>query len=298
MKKHILTLVCVTAVMITVFCSCDMLRLDAWTDPSATNTTATLPPFTTLPQITQTTAIDNPTQPTQPTTIPTPTSTTIPTPTGTTVPEIPESWPEFAITRFLTDINRNGDIAPGDGVETPGTLPTVESIPVADQSIVGETVMIVFARLQQAIPFYYACDVNTGAERLVVVVTAERIPLLLVLETQLGGANALCEKIRTQAEFPAKILAITNISYEEGNVYAYNAAYSVYGISAQEQFDIFTETDTPQNGRFMGIFGTDSAGGFLCVMKGSGEDSISAALEGNFAVFYRIFERFSLMELL
>lgn len=204
-----------------------------------------------------------------------------------------DPWQEFAITRFLTDTNRNGQI-PGDTLEVPGALPAVEQIPVADQSQVGETVMIVFAQTQQAIPFYYSCDANTGAERLVVVVTAERIPLLLVFETQLGGLDVLCEKMQTQTEFAARILAITNISPEEGNIYAYNACRFTDKIPKQEQFDIFENAETPQYGKYMGIFGTHSSGAFLSILKGNATNTASIALQNNFAVFERIFERFSL----
>ncbi len=151
------------------------------------------------------------------------TSGTYPVPTTTAAPVV---WPhEAALDRFLTQVNHEGTIGYDPSAEpvAPGTLPDVKFIPTADQSMVGSRVPIILAQEQQAIPFYYSYDTVTGIERLAVVLQADRIPMLIIFETTLGGLNGLCEKIAKQEPFEATILSMTNISYQEG-MYTYNAA--------------------------------------------------------------------------
>lgn len=216
--------------------------------------------------------------------------------TGTTTqPSSPVAQPAqtYALEQFLTEVNRSGEVdwSQADGPQAPGTLLDAAWIPAADQSQVGKTVNIVFSQEQPAVRFYYVAEAEL--ERLAVVVPAESLPLLIVFETNLGGAEALREKLANQQPLEAKILAMVNVCYEEGNEYAYNACRDVSGLADGELLDLFTPS-TAAEGRYLGIFGTTSNGDAIAVLKGCAADAASEALEEDFAVFWRMITRFSL----
>lgn len=195
--------------------------------------------------------------------------------------------------QFLTEVNRSGEVdwSQQDGPAAPGALPQPEWIPAADQSRVGQTVHIRFSQEQPAVRFYYA--VEAELERLAVIVPAESLPLLIVFETNLGGAEALREKLANQQPIEAKILAMVNVCYEEGNEYAYNACRDTAGLADGELLDISTPS-TVAAGRYLGVFGNASNGDAIAVLKGSAASSASEALEEDFTVFWRIITRFTL----
>ena len=159
--------------------------------------------------------------------------------------------PGLTLFRFLEDTNSNGQITPIEEQEAPGDLPEMWRIPQPDQSRIGETVSIVLAKWHRAIPFYYSCT-EDGTERLAVFLSAEKIPMLMVLETQLGGVTELCKKISSGAEFQGKILAMANISWEEGNIYAPNVCIYTDDIPATE---LLTDGTTLVAGECVGIAG-------------------------------------------
>ena len=225
---------------------------------------------------------------------------TVPTDPNPTVPtqptEAPDAWQAYAFTRFLTDTNLNGRIAPTGTIEAPGTLPDVSRIPAADQALVGQTVTVIFARMQQVIPFYYLCEGAAGTERLAVVIQTDRIPLLLVLETRLGGLPGLCDVIRRQESFEARILAATNISFEEG-MYAGNAVRRDYALDPSEIYDLLEGEVLPEAGVFLGAFGTDDQGMPVAILKGSDGPDLSSGLQEDLSVYHKIYTRFDLLHL-
>lgn len=199
---------------------------------------------------------------------------------------------EAALTRFLTRRNYFGHPAAEEELVPPGTLAQVDAIPPADQSMVGKTVPILFAEKQSAICFHYLYDADTGTERLSVIVPAV-LPLLIVFETQLGGAEALCEKISQEAVFDAKILAFVNISFEE-NMYAV-AAGSVYEEATYKVIDI-SDPGELAPGEYVGIVGK-SGETYISDMKGADPLSANEDLQKNLGVYYRMYTRFSLEHL-
>lgn len=212
----------------------------------------------------------------------------------------PQTWySDAALTRFLTDVNYNGSILPGGELDAPGTPPDVELIPPADQSMLGQTVSIILAQEQQAIPFCYVCDKTTGTERLAVILENVNIPLLIVFETDLGGVSGLCGVIRTEREFSATILAMVNISFYPEAFYAYNACTGTYGLNASEIIDISAPAET-EHGVYLGIVGTAYSrdGELWCMLKGTGVSMESDGLASDIEVFQRIFSRFGIEELI
>lgn len=201
---------------------------------------------------------------------------------------------EAALTRFLTDVNHKGSIPPGDKPVPPGTLPEVSRIPKADQSWVGSTVQVILARQQQVIPFYYFCG-DDGTERLAMVVEAERIPLLIVLETALGGYQKLCEKIAAQEVFTGRVLSMTNICPQE-NHYAYAACSIVENVAAQEIINMESPTGGPGKGVFVGAVGVTAGDKTVSMMMGSFSGDASEALHSKLKVFQRMFERYELTD--
>lgn len=210
---------------------------------------------------------------------------------------VPTAWEhEAALSRFLAQTNHEGTIKhdPSAGVQPPGTLPDVQFIPVADQTLIGVCVPIIFAQEQYAVPFYYSYDPTTGAERLAVVVLAERIPMLIIFETELGGIGGLCQKITQQEPFDATILSVTNISYEEGCVYATNAAF--LSAEAEEIIDIWGKPVDCDGGIYIGLVGSDSAGNAHNILKGAQAGNASEALQSSIDVYLKIFTRFDLLK--
>lgn len=227
--------------------------------------------------------------------------TTSDDPSEPSVPSDPTSdqpnWHyEAAFSRFLTDVNYHGVINGHDKPVPPGTKPPVDGIPKADQSMVGQTVPIVFAAEQDVVPFYYTCS-EDGVERLAVVVNSANIPLLIVFEPNLGGAGGLCDKIVTQEVFEAKILSMTNISYDEGNMYANNACRSDYDLAEDEIVDISSSKDTLQTGEYLGVVGKDEAGEYYSFLKGGKRGELSDGMCRDIDVFASILERFSLPDI-
>ena len=207
-----------------------------------------------------------------------------------------DSWnPGLSLFRFLEDTNSNGQLAPTEEQVAPGDLPEMWRIPQPDQSRIGETVSIVLAKWHQAIPFYYSCAEN-GTERLVVFLSAEKIPMLMAFETQLGGIAELCKKISTGAEFQGKILAMVNISWEEGNIYAPNVGSSTYQVAAEE---FLTESTALVAGECVGIIGraNDKDNTVLTVVKGGVYQTASQGLRSNIDWMKQKFTRCGINEL-
>lgn len=233
------------------------------------------------------------TNPTKPTAI-IPTESTAPSTMDTEPNTTPPPWShEFALTRFLAEVNHSGSILPSETLEEPGSLPSIEQIPVADQSLVGECVTIILAQEQQQIPFYYYYDADSSLERLAVVVNAESIPLLIIFEPELGGAAELSNAIATETEFDAAILAMTNISFEEGCVYIRNVCQRKY---QEQQLDVFSNAISEISGQYIGIVGTDY-GETLTLLAGAENTQLSDALQSGISVWFRTFQRFGLNEI-
>ena len=212
----------------------------------------------------------------------------------TTTGPVPWSH-EAALSRFLTQINHEGSIAVDTSGEAvpPGTPPDVNAIPKADQSLIGENVQIILAQEQYAVPFYYSYEEASGMERLAVIIDAEKIPMLIIFETELNGAEGLCEMIASQEPFNATILAMVNISFMEGAVYAPNASLS--DVENGEEIDVFADTVTQNAGIFIGFVGTDEAGNTFHILKGTEAGAASSNLQDSINVYLKIFARFDLM---
>lgn len=229
-----------------------------------------------------TTDASTPIQPTVVSTAP----TTLPT-------DGPDAWThEAALTRFLTETNQNGKVSyPPD--TPPGTPPPIENIPQSNQALVGHTVMIILAQEQQAIPFYYSFDADAAKERLAVVVSADRIPMMIIFETNLGGSAELCKKIASNEAFEAVIVSMTNISFEEGMTIC--TASSI--TSVEQQIDIFTPSTQDICGEYIGTVGTHSSGRIIHFLAGAESSQISDALRSYMDVWYRVFQRFNLLDI-
>ena len=177
-----------------------------------------------------------------------------------TQPTEPTEWSHDAeLTRFLTEVNHSGEYLP-EGLQPPGSLTSVWAIPVADQSYVGSTVDIILAQLQQEIPFYYYYNAETDFERLAVVITAEKIPLMMILETDLNGVSELCKKIAAEEVFSAKVCSATNISRTEAEM---RVAGTYYSLPEEQQLDLLSGNVTAVSGTYVGIVGSAYINGTL-----------------------------------
>ena len=250
-------------------------------------------------------ACDQNAQPTMQSTDPTvPSSTeqsTDPTQNTQTDPTQPSTQPtdtgpwshDAELTRFLTEVNHSGEYLPSSETLAPGSLTPVELIPVADQSYVGSTVDIILAQRQQVIPFYYYYNAETDFERLAVVITAEKIPLMMVFETDLNGISELCKKIAAEEVFSAKVCSATNIDFMEGNIYVWE---NYYYLPEEQSLDVLSGNVTAVSGTYVGIVGSSyRKNGTLwetynCL-------AMVDLSKGDLCQWLRIFERFGLEDI-
>ncbi|MBO5323082.1 MAG: hypothetical protein J6A88_03155 [Oscillospiraceae bacterium] len=204
--------------------------------------------------------------------------------------------PQTYVSQLLTDINYNGKIQPGTELVPPGTLPEISRIPSADQSAVGTTVWINLGAGQPKGSYLYRVDSQNNRELLAVVIHAAPektnkgfyIPMLAVFQVELGGLKGLCNAISTEESFSATILSLTNISFEEG-MYTQVSATAA-DIPSEEVIDLFVGSDAAPNGWYIGSYGDNGS----TVCYGGSKDTVSQQTSNDFAVFERIFTRFSI----
>ncbi len=209
-------------------------------------------------------------------------------PTENTEPMLPWAH-EAALTNLLEDTNYHGEYLPGDGLPVPGSLIPVELIPAASQSRVGETVSIILAQRQQAIPFYYRCTAE-GEERLAVFIDA-KIPMLVIFETELGGIKELHDHIQSETVFQGKILSMTNLDRTEGSVYAKSRSKNTENVLDGE---ILTDGTSLTAGECVGVVGTDDGSTAITVIKGGRYETASDGLKDDIDWMKQVFQRYSL----
>lgn len=201
-----------------------------------------------------------------------------------------------SVFRFYPDENYwtiDPSLSPDEPVEepdsAPGTLTDAKDIGQPDQSLVNTTVKINLGRLQPCCPFLFYSD--QGTERLAVVLRPDEvlfIPMLMIFETDLG-VEGLCDALSSEKTFEAKILSMTNLTWEEG-MYTTNV---VLNLPEEEKYNIVSDVDTvPESGWFVGNFGEDSVE-FIC--GGQNIDDLSTVFKNKLAVYNRIFSRFGLI---
>lgn len=263
-----------------------ILALQACLQPEQPTVQSTDPtePNVSYPTDQSTAPTEQPTDPTQQATDPTQPSTQ---------PTEPEPWSHDAeLTRFLTDVNHNGEYLPV-GLQPPGSLTPVDAIPAADQTYVGSTVDIILAQLQQVIPFYYYYNAETDFERMAVVITAEKIPLMMILETDLNGVSELCKKIAAEEVFSAKVCSATNITHMEGNIYVVG---TYYAQPEEQRLDILSGNVTAEAGMYVGIVGSSYR------KDGTPDETFNCLAmvdlsKGDSCAWLKIFERFELEDI-
>lgn len=217
-------------------------------------------------------------------------STTIPV---NSFPPIREH--KATVFRFLQEINYSGTIVPNEEPVPPGTLPEVWRIPQPDQDYIGQTVDILLAMDQKITPFFYVCT-GSGTEYLYVIVPA-KIPMLILFETQLGGIDKLYPCLRYKKVFQGKIAAMINISYEEGNVYAYNVCSNQGDMFPDE---ILNDGAKCPTGEYLGVVGCRETGEGMerqFLLKGTSVDNVSGDLHRDIRWMYNLLQRYGLSTL-
>lgn len=200
------------------------------------------------------------------------------------------------VTQLLTDINYTGQIQSNTGTVAPGALPDISQIPCAEQTPIGTTIQINLGSGQTMGSYLYRVDLQNSRELLAVVIhaTPEKtnngfyIPLLAVFQVKLGGLKGLCRAISTQKSFSATVLSLTNISFQEG-MQTLSTVNTAGAISA-DIIDVAVGADTSPNGWYVGSYGVE--GSPVCF--GGSKDAVSEQTSNKFAVFERIFTRFSI----
>ena len=177
----------------------------------------------------------------------------------------------------------------------PGTLIDAKDLKQPDQALVNKTVKINLGRSQPCCPFLFYSD--QGTERLAVVLRPDDvlfIPMLIIFETDLG-VDGLCDALSSEKTFEAKILSMTNITWQEG-------MYAVGTVPhnddpdlcppEEEQYNIVSDVDTvTESGWFFGAFGENSG---EIIYGGQSIDNLSEVFKKKLAVYDRIFNRFEL----
>ena len=178
----------------------------------------------------------------------------------------------------------------------PGTLADPKDLKQPDQALVNETVRINLGRSQPRCPFLFYSD--QGTERLAVVLLEEQlicVPMLMIFEIDLG-VDGLCDVLSNEKTFEAKILSMTNITWEEGmftcgTIPRNDDPYVC--PPEEEQYNIVSDVDTaPKSGWFVGNFGENSG---EIIYGGQSIDNLSTVFKNKLAVYNRIFNRFGLI---
>lgn len=205
--------------------------------------------------------------------------------------------PSLSFTQFLSDINWSGEYLPNTEIVPPGGLRDPSLIPPAPQDLVGQTVEVAFHHDSSSIYFYYHANEELQQERLAVVIDA-KIPLLVILETNLGGADQLRDKLATADPFQVKVLALANMDNLE-SVYisnAYNTSLDEHTILSSEFVDIYGKA--PTYGMFIGKvdrYASQNSNNVV-YLRGCVPSSVSEELKGRFSVFERGFARYGFMD--
>lgn len=224
-----------------------------------------------------------------------------PNPSETTVPteetEIPQPTEDIALTaysmlRFLSASNYS---EPGttSGETEPGALLPVADIPQPEQQCVKTLVELAFEATQQNLAVHYMRNIETKQECLAVILWTNktRFPLMLLLKTDFGNANILLEHMIVGTTFQAEILAMVNIDPTE-SMYASVAAQTQYHTVKEEIVNVAEPEDL--NGT---AYIATYSGGTLH-MKGIHGENASANLRESLNVFWQIYRRFELTDLL
>lgn len=201
-----------------------------------------------------------------------------------------------SIFRFLSDINNGQLLKVPDEPDPPGTLSPVENIPQPEQDLVGTVVSISFdkpaSQQYDHVSFHYLHNAETGEETTVVIFGDVHFPMLMVLKTQFGSANVLLNHVQQGTAFQGKILAMVNLDPLEG-VYSESAVVNDDKLTDGEVVDLLSQ-EALGGSQYIGYYSSYSE----LRVKGICGDAPSEGLEKDLAVYWRIYERFGLKELL
>lgn len=201
-----------------------------------------------------------------------------------------------SIFRFLSDTNDGQLLKLPDEVTTPGTLSPVEDIPQPEQDLVGTVVSLSFdkpvSQRYDHVSFHYLHNAETGEETTVVIFGDVHFPMLMVLKTQFGSANVLLDYVQQGTAFQGEILAMVNLDPVEA-IYAELAVRSDSKLTDGEVVDLQLQKAL-SGSQYIGYYSSYSE----LRVKGICADAPSEGLEDNLAVYWRIYQRFGLTQLL
>ncbi len=114
-------------------------------------------------------------------------------------------------------------VTPTPEILPPGTLPEPDEIPKTKR-VQGDVVSAELVRSELSVYEYYYNKENSD-ERLVMYRStgSQEFSEVIVIKTDFGGIDGLCDFVKSGEKLEAEIAAAANISFEEGNVYAYSA---------------------------------------------------------------------------
>lgn len=239
------------------------------------------------------TSVDDETHETEPSIATNPSEST--KPTEDTEPTNGEEPDPYSMLRFLSDSNyvQVGGTPLDD--TTPGALTPVLLIPQPDQQYVGTTVELALEQQMKNQLVHFLRDPQTEQECLTVMMWTDTttFPLMMLLKTDFGDANVLLEHMVNGTVFQAEILAMVNITQEEAQLYAYNAVLSDYGVAKEEIVNVEESTELEEAEYIAGFVDSNTLH-----MRGICGENISQGLRSNLDVFWRIYARYEVTDLL
>lgn len=197
--------------------------------------------------------------------------------------------------------------------QKPGTLPAVDTIAQPSQEKIGQEIEVGFHLYSEG-TFVYYFNASTKSERLVLIEypkeSGKKEAELIVVEPNFGGWTGLRQAL--DGTFQAKLLAVKNISFEEG-MYAHNATLPGSGMEKDfAEGEIVKNLDMLVNNNIEQVYvgaiydekpRSESGAVFIALSEEyvtiltNASDSASDALESNLEVYERIYERFGLTAL-
>ena len=198
---------------------------------------------------------------------------------------------------FLTDANHTfPPVTTDENGNALGTTFDGQFIPDADTQYIDQTLTVKLYKKDECVCFFYTYNPETKVERLLLLLSAEYYPLLIIAETSFGGIAEFSRVISKEEAFSMKVLALTNVSYPRMQ-YALNATKDTFGDLTDRSEVV--DPKNPQKGsaaveQYVGRVGKNSLSEKGYRIIGNIQDEMSEDLKTAYGVFQKLIADYAL----
>ena len=198
---------------------------------------------------------------------------------------------------FLTDANHTfPPVTTDENGNALGTTFDGQFIPDADTQYIDQTLTVKLYKKDECVCFFYTYNPETKVERLLLMLSADHAPLLIIAETSFGGIAEFSRVISNEEAFSMKVLALTNVSYPRMQ-YARNATNDTFGDLTDRSEVV--DPKNPQKGsaaveQYVGRVGKNSLSEKGYRIIGNIQDEMSEDLKTAYGVFQKLIADYAL----